>query len=40
MDNKEDLKDFGIGCLSMVLGIVVTVYILNRLVDILYHSLK
>lgn len=40
MDNKEDIKDFALGCLSMVLGIVVAIYILNRLVDILYHSLR
>jgi hypothetical protein len=40
MDNKEDIKDFGIGCLAMILGIVVMVYILNRMVDILYHALK
>jgi hypothetical protein len=39
MDNKEDLKDFAIGCLSMVLGIIVTVYILGKLLEILYHSL-
>ncbi len=35
MDNKEDLK----GCSAIVLGIFVTIYILEKLLTILYQSL-
>jgi hypothetical protein len=39
MVNKERLKDFGLGCLSMVLGLWVTLYILDWLLTLLLGSL-
>ena len=39
MGKKEDLKDFGLGCLSMVLGLWVILYIVDWLLTLLLGSL-
>jgi preprotein translocase subunit SecE len=39
MGKREDIKDFGIGCLSMVLGLWVILYVVDWLLTILLESL-
>ena len=39
MGKKEDIKDFGLGCLSMVLGLWVVLYIVEWLLTVLLGAL-
>jgi preprotein translocase subunit SecE len=39
MGKREDIKDFGIGCLSMVMGLWVILYVVDWLLTILLGSL-
>jgi preprotein translocase subunit SecE len=39
MGKKEDIKDFGLGCLSMVLGLWVILYIVDWLLTVLLGAL-
>jgi hypothetical protein len=39
MWKKEELKDFSLGCLSMVLGLWVTLYIIDWLLTLLLGAL-
>jgi hypothetical protein len=39
MGKKEDIKDFGLGCLSMVLGVWVLIFILEWLLTFLLEIL-
>jgi hypothetical protein len=39
MGKKEDIKDFGLGCLSMVLGLWVVLYIIEWLLTVLLGAL-
>jgi len=38
-NKKEDLKDFGLGCLSMILGVWVILYVVDWLLTLLFGSL-
>ena len=39
MGKKEDVRDFGLGCLSMVLGLWVVLYVVDWLLTLLLGSL-
>jgi hypothetical protein len=39
MGNKEDVKEFGLGCLSMVLGLWVILYIVDWLLTLILGTL-
>jgi hypothetical protein len=39
MGKKEDIKDFGLGCLMMVLGLWVVLYIVDWLLTVLLGAL-
>lgn len=36
---KEDLKDFGLGCLSMILGVFAIIYIIEWLLTLFFGVL-